>query len=69
MVSFSISGATVTVVCGTFFSDDTLPASTIRAHRDTIEEMLATGEGFVISNFDGFPEQLLDKALFNMLKE
>lgn len=44
-----------------------IPIGVIRAHKNTIEDMISAGETFAYSNFDGFPEQDLDEALFKIV--
>lgn len=43
------------------------PIGIIRARRQDIEKMIRAQEVFAWSQFDGFPEQLLDKALFKLI--
>lgn len=51
-----------------FDTGDLLPKGVIRARIDQIERsMIRGGEVFAYSNFDGFPEQRLDKALFKLI--
>lgn len=47
--------------------DEDLPVGVIRAKKTTIEAMIRAGETFAYSQFDGFPGQDLDKALFKVV--
>ena len=44
-----------------------LPVGTLRVRRKDIEKHLRQDETYAYSNFDGFPEQLIDKALFMLV--
>jgi hypothetical protein len=48
-------------------TDEDLPVGVLRVKRDTIERMIQAGETFAFSQFDGFPAQDLDKALFKLI--
>lgn len=49
-------------------TNEKLPVGVIRAKKRTIENMIRSGgETFAFSNFDGFPEQDLDEALFKIV--
>jgi hypothetical protein len=47
--------------------DEDLPVGVIRAKKSVIERMIAAGETFAYSQFDGFPAQDLDRALFKLV--
>lgn len=44
-----------------------LPIGVLRVRRKDAEKHIRAGETFAFSNFDGFPEQLIDKALFMLV--
>lgn len=44
-----------------------LPAGVLRVRRKDMEKHLRQDETYAYSNFDGFPEQLIDKALFMLV--
>jgi hypothetical protein len=48
-------------------TNESLPVGVLRVERRAIEGMIRQGETFAISNFDGFPEQGLDEALFKIV--
>ncbi len=50
-----------------FTSGKDLPVGCLRVRKKTIEYMISSGEVFACSNFDGFPEQELAKALFMLV--
>jgi hypothetical protein len=50
-----------------FDGNEDLPLGVIRAKRDVIEHMIDAGETFAFSQFDGFPEQDLNEALFKVV--
>jgi hypothetical protein len=47
--------------------DEDLPVGILRVKRATIERMIGAGETFAFSQFDGFPAQDLEKALFKVI--
>lgn len=50
-----------------FATGEDLPVGVLRVRRQDAERHIAAGETYAYSNFDGFPEQLLDKALFSLM--
>jgi hypothetical protein len=44
-----------------------LPIGVLRVRRKDAEKHIRAGETFAFSNFEGFPEQLLNKALFMLV--
>ncbi len=50
-----------------FQTGDPLPVGVLRVRREDAEKHIAAGETFAYSQFDGFPEQQLDKALFLLI--
>lgn len=54
-----------------FHSDDVLPVGTIRAPKDAIEHMIATGEVYTFGDMEGFKErsQDIEKAMFDLIGE
>ena len=50
-----------------FTTGEPLPVGTLRVRRKDIEKHLRQDETYAYSNFDGFPEQLIDKALFMLV--
>lgn len=50
-----------------FTTGETLPVGVLRVRRKDAEKHIRAGETFAYSNFDGFPEQLIDKALFMLV--
>lgn len=48
-------------------TSEDLPVGVLRVHRKSIESMIRAGETFAFSNFDGFPEQAIDEALFKIV--
>jgi hypothetical protein len=44
-----------------------LPIGVLRVRRKDAEKHIRAGETFAYSNFEGFPEQLIDKALFMLV--
>lgn len=52
-----------------FTSNQPLPIGILRVHADPINSMLAEGDSYCYSAFDGFPDQntTLDKALFDLV--
>ena len=52
-----------------FSTGETLPGGTIRAHKNVVESMIAAGETFAYSNFQGFPGQndKIARELFNLV--
>ncbi len=50
-----------------FQTGDPLPKGVLRVRRADAEKHIAAGETFAYSQFDGFPEQSLDKALFMLV--
>lgn len=50
-----------------FQTNEDLPVGVIRARRKVIENMIRAGECFAYSQFEGFPEQPIDKKLFKMI--
>jgi hypothetical protein len=50
-----------------FDTNDNLPVGVLRVRRKDIEKHIRQQETFAYSNFDGFPEQLIDKALFMLV--
>jgi hypothetical protein len=48
-------------------SSESLPVGVLRVRRADIEKHIRAGETFAFSQFDGFPEQGLDKALFMLV--
>jgi hypothetical protein len=50
-----------------FYDNSPLPVGLIRAKKSAIERMIAADETFAYSQFDGFPEQDLDAALFKLI--
>lgn len=50
-----------------FTTGENLPIGVLRVRRKDAEKHIRAGETFAYSNFDGFPEQLLDKALFMLV--
>lgn len=50
-----------------FDTGETLPAGVLRVRRKDMEKHIRQEETFAYSNFDGFPEQLIDKALFMLV--
>ncbi len=48
-------------------TSEDLPVGYLRAAKSTVERMINAGETFAYSNFDGFPEQDLDEALFKIV--
>lgn len=49
-----------------FETSENLPMGILRVPREDAEAILRAGETFAFSQFDGFPEQKLDKYLFNV---
>ncbi len=50
-----------------FDGQDDIPVGVIRAKKDVVVGMINQGETFAYSNFDGFPAQDLDEALFKIV--
>jgi hypothetical protein len=50
-----------------FHENDDLPIGTIRARKKAVERIISEGETFSFTNVEGFPEQDLDKALFDII--
>lgn len=50
-----------------FHENDDLPIGTIRARKKAVERIISEGETFSFTNVEGFPEQDLDKALFDLI--
>lgn len=50
-----------------FETGDPIPPGILRIRRKDAEKHIRAGETFAYSNFQGFPEQKLDKALFMMI--
>jgi len=50
-----------------FKTGELLPIGVLRVRRKDAEKHLREQETFAYSNFDGFPEQLIDKALFMLV--
>ena len=50
-----------------FATGEDLPKGTIRAKKSTIEKMIAQGDSFLVSQFEGFPSQDIPQALFKIV--
>ena len=50
-----------------FDTGDNLPIGVLRVRKKDAEKHIRAGETFAYSNFDGFPEQLIDKKLFMLI--
>ena len=50
-----------------FDNGDPLPVGVLRVRRKDMEKHIRQEETFAYSNFDGFPEQLIDKKLFMLI--
>lgn len=50
-----------------FETGEKLPVGVLRVRRADIARMLAAGDSYAYSQFDGFPEQRLDKSLFKLV--
>jgi hypothetical protein len=50
-----------------FVSNEDMPIGVLRVRKRTIERMIAAGETFAFSNFEGFPEQPIAKELFKLI--
>jgi intein/homing endonuclease len=50
-----------------FNDGSSLPIGVLRVRKKDAEKHLRAGETFAYSNFDGFPEQLIDKKLFMLI--
>lgn len=50
-----------------FKTNEPLPIGVLRVRRKDAEKHLRDDDSFAFSNFDGFPEQLIDKALFMLV--
>ena len=50
-----------------FNTGEVLPVGTLRVRKKDAEKHIRAGETFAYSNFDGFPEQLIDKKLFMLI--
>jgi len=50
-----------------FDTGEALPIGTLRVRKKDAEKHIRQGETFAYSNFDGFPEQLIDKKLFMLI--
>jgi hypothetical protein len=50
-----------------FTTEEDLPVGVLRVKKRTIERMIAAGETFAYSNFEGFPEQPIAKELFKLI--
>jgi hypothetical protein len=50
-----------------FTTNEDLPVGVLRVRRRTCEVMINAGETFAYSNFEGFPEQPIEKELFKLI--
>jgi hypothetical protein len=50
-----------------FNNNEDLPMGVLRVRKKTIERMIGADETFAYSNFDGFPEQPIEKELFKLI--
>lgn len=50
-----------------FDTGENLPIGVLRVRKKDAEKHIRAGETFAYSNFDGFPEQLIDKKLFMLI--
>jgi intein/homing endonuclease len=50
-----------------FKTNEDLPIGVLRVRKRTIQNMISAGETFACSNFEGFPEQPIEKELFKLI--